>query len=191
MAGPGSSLFPGEIAQPRSHGEQTVASGLGERAGQPEELDGIDAGHERLARSGIVSAEKVASQNDQSPDQRRVAVAEEPRRILVGCTDDPYLGLASDHAIGFDALGFREGRAPAGAVDHGTQTFLQILDHREVVEKSLLMGGEWHGRRLCSGWSGIKRALYILAEVGMEDGRTQALKACGATMTNHGLIPLP
>ena len=142
-------------------------------------------------RNGILSAEKVTGQDYQPPDQWRVAVAAEPRSFRVDGTYDPYLGLTPDHAIGFDALGFREGGPPAGAVDDGSQAFLQILNDREVLEKRLLMGGEWHGRRLCPGWSGIKRALSIPPKVWVEDDRTHALKAYAAVMTDNVLIPLP
>jgi len=141
---------------------------LGKGAGESEKLERIDTGHESFAGIGIRPAEKVTGQDHQSPDQGGVAVAEEPQRIIPRCPDDPDLRLAAGHAIGFVALGLRKGGATAGAIDHGSQAFLQVLNHREVVEKRLLVGGEWHGPRLRAGLRRIKRALCILVKVGRE-----------------------
>lgn len=118
-----------------------------EVAGEAEGIERLEiAGRDLGGRS---AAEKFAEKHDEAAHEGRFGVAaEKAAAVGVAFADEPDDGDATADALRISSLGGGERRSFSGAIDHGGEAVLGVVEDREIVEEALQFPGEEHGENV-------------------------------------------
>ena len=161
-----------------AHRGEAVAAGGGEVLGEAEQLQRIGLDGENLRRGG--AAEKVREEDHQPAHERGVRIGAKYAAAIDLRSHEPDLRGAARHAVRRRAIGGRERRPAARAIDGGRHPLLRIVDEAEVVEQRLLLRVECHGKTIAS-----ENGTKIQAELAVN-----MLIGDKHTMSDNVLIPL-
>lgn len=140
----------GECSQAGADGGKAVSTGGREVFQEVEGGEGIGVAGGDFSGRGVV--EEICGEDDQTAHEGRVGVGVKIEAAVAHLRGNPDGRDAAGDAVFIGAGdGWQRGTA-TGAVDDHRETFLEVVDEREVGGEQLKFFGEGHGRK---AWGGL------------------------------------